>query len=240
MKKLLKGLQLFLISAVLVGLYAFTNYRNDHRTVNGIDLAFEGNNNLYTTYEAVNKMLIVKQRGPFKAPKDKVALSTIERWLNEDPMLQNATVYLTVDGELRAVLTQRTPEARVVTDSVFYLDTQGVPMPLSEHYSARVPILSGNLSKQALADCHNIIEFISKDAFLKKNVVGIQVNGDLDYVLQCRLDHFEVRLGAAEALKEKMSNYKAFYNKAVADSSLHRYAMVDVRFKNQVVATKKQ
>jgi cell division protein FtsQ len=184
-------------------------------------------------------MLIVKQKGAFKAPKDKVALSTIEQWLIEDPMLQNATVYMTVDGALRALLTQRTPEARVVTDSVYYLDTRGKAMPLSEFHSARVPMISGNLSELSLLDCHKIIEFVSQDVFLKKNIVGIRVRKDQDYVLQCRLDQFEVHLGAATALQEKTSNFKAFYNKALNDNSLQSYSLVDVRFKNQVVATKK-
>jgi cell division protein FtsQ len=62
---------------------------------------------------------------------------------------------------------------------------------------------------------------------------------DQDYMLQCRLDLFEVRLGAATALQEKTSNFKAFYNKALKDNSLQSYSLVDVRFKNQVVATKK-
>ena len=239
MKRVLKVIQMVLTFIVLMGLYAFTNYRNERRMVTEIDLKFIGNDNLYTTYEAVNKMLIVKQKGAFKAPKDKVALSTIEQWLIEDPMLQNATVYMTVDGALRALLTQRTPEARVVTDSVYYLDTRGKAMPLSEFHSARVPIINGNLSELSLLDCHKIIEFVSQDVFLKKNIVGIRVRKDQDYVLQCRLDHFEVHLGAATALQEKTSNFKAFYNKALKDNSLQGYSLVDVRFKNQVVATKK-
>ncbi len=239
MKRVLKVIQMVLTCIVLTGLYAFTNYRNERRMVTEIDLKFIGNDNLYTTYEAVNKMLIVKQKGAFKAPKDKVALSTIEQWLIEDPMLQNATVYMTVDGALRALLTQRTPEARVVTDSVYYLDTRGKAMPLSEFHSARVPVISGNLSELSLLDCHKIIEFVSQDVFLKKNIVGIRVRKDQDYVLQCRLDQFEVHLGAATALQEKTSNFKAFYNKALNDNSLQSYSLVDVRFKNQVVATKK-
>ena len=112
-------------------------------------------------------------------------------------------------------------------------------MPLSEFHSARVPMISGNLSELSLLDCHKIIEFVSQDVFLKKNIVGIRVRKDQDYVLQCRLDQFEVHLGAATALQEKTSNFKAFYNKALNDNSLQSYSLVDVRFKNQVVATKK-
>jgi len=239
MKKLLNALQILLLASALIGLYAFTNERNNKRIIEGIELEFTEKDNLYTNYAAVNKLLILKNKGLLKQPKEKVALSTIERWLNEDPMLQNATVYITVDGALRALLTQRTPAARVVTDSVFYLDEQGEVMPLSEFYSARVPMITGNLSKKSLEDCHKIVAFIAQDVFLTKNIVGIEVQSEKHYTLKCRMEDFDVVWGDAQELQEKTSKLKAFYNKAINDHSLANYKLVDVRFKNQVVSTKK-
>jgi cell division protein FtsQ len=238
-KKLLNTFQIFLISFVLIGLYAFTNKRNNTRIVEGITLEFTSKDNLYTNYAAVNKLLILKNKGQLKQPKEKVALSTIEQWLNEDPMLQNATVYMTVDGVLRALLTQKIPVARVLTDSVFYLDEQGDVMPLSEFHSARVPIITGNLSKKSLEDCHKLVVFIAQDVFLTKNIVGIEVQSEKHYTLKCRMEDFDVVWGDAQELQEKTSKLKAFYNKAINDQSLAKYKLVDVRFKNQVVATKK-
>ena len=83
-------------------------------------------------------------------------------------------------------------------------------MPLSEFHSARVPVISGNLSELSLLDCHKIIEFVSQDVFLKKNIVGIRVRKDQDYVLQCRLDQFEVHLGAATAHKRRLLILRLF------------------------------
>ncbi len=240
MSKLIRIGQMVFMVLVIMGLYAFSNHKNSRREVRGIVMEFTPNENLYTNLNAVNKLLIQKNKAPLKLPKERVALSTIEHWLKEDPMLLNANVYMTVDGTLRALLTQRTPEARVVSDSVFYLDKNGDPMPLSEFHSARVPIITGNLSKMSLGDSHKIVAFAAQDVFLTKNMVGIHLTSEGQYVLKCRMEDFDILLGDSQDLEEKINKLKAFYNKAQKDQSLQDYSLVDLRFKNQVVATKKR
>jgi cell division protein FtsQ len=39
-------------------------------------------------------------------------------------------------------------------------------------------------------------------------------------------------------VKRKFKNYKAFFQKAVLDSSLYKYNKIDLRFTEQVVCTK--
>ena len=53
------------------------------------------------------------------------------------------------------------------------------------------------------------------------------------------MEDFDVVLGNARDLKEKTNKLMAFYNKAAKDQSLQNYSLVDLRYKNQVVATKK-
>lgn len=240
MKRGLKNIQMAFILLVILGLYAFTNQRNHARKITKISYAFTGNENLYTNFESVNKLLIQKNKGPLNASKDKVALHLIEQWLNQDPMLQSATVYMTVDGVLRGLLTQKTPVARVVSDSVFYLDKLGNVMPLSELYSARVPIITGAVTEKELLDLHKLVTFAAQDVFLAKNIVGIHVERERHYLFKCRMDGFDIIWGNAHNLNVKTSKLKAFYNKATQDNTLQNYSFVDVRFKNQVVATKKK
>jgi cell division protein FtsQ len=40
-------------------------------------------------------------------------------------------------------------------------------------------------------------------------------------------------------LNSKFNNYKVFFQKAVLDSSLYKYKIIDLRFARQVVCTKK-
>jgi fructosamine-3-kinase len=54
---------------------------------------------------------------------------------------------VSVDGVLKAVVEQKTPVARVfANEGSFYIDYEGNKMPLSANYTARVPLVSGEIN----------------------------------------------------------------------------------------------
>jgi cell division protein FtsQ len=222
----------------ITGLYSFSNYRNSERTVNGINLKFVGNDNLYLTQGTVNKLLIQKYGPLINVPKDKVVLNTIESVIETNEMVKSAQVYLTINGELTSKIAQRQPIGRVEGNSKFYLDEVGRRMPLSRHHSARVPIITGKITGKSLEDAYVILNYINKDDFLRKNVIGIHIEDEGKYQLRFRIDNFVVNLGDVEDLENKFSNFKAFYAKATKDNSLGEYQVVSLEFNNQVVCTK--
>jgi cell division protein FtsQ len=222
----------------ITGLYSFSNYRNSERTVNGINLKFVGNDNLYLTQGTVNKLLIQKYGPLINVPKDKVVLNTIESVIETNEMVKSAQVYLTINGELTSKIAQRQPIGRVEGNSKFYLDEVGRRMPLSRHHSARVPIITGKITGKSLEDAYVILNYIIKDDFLRKNVIGIHIEDEGKYQLRFRVDNFVVNLGDVKDLENKFSNFKAFYAKATKDNSLGEYQVVSLEFNNQVVCTK--
>lgn len=222
----------------ITGLYSFSNHRNSERTVNGINIKFVGNDNLYLTQGTVNKLLIQKYGPLTNVPKDKVVLNTIESVIETNEMVKSAQVYLTINGELTSKIAQRQPIGRVEGNSKFYLDEVGRRMPLSRHHSARVPIITGKITGKSLEDAYVILNYIIKDDFLRKNVIGIHIEDEGKYQLRFRVDNFVVNLGDVEDLENKFSNFKAFYAKATKDNSLGEYQVVSLEFNNQVVCTK--
>ncbi|MFZ9003591.1 MAG: cell division protein FtsQ/DivIB [Robiginitalea sp.] len=165
-------------------------------------------------------------------------MNTIESVLQTHDMVKDAQVYLTVDGELNTKITQRQPVGRVAGERSFYLDDQGLQMPLSPNHSARVPIITGEITGKTLEDAYVILKYINQDPFLSKNVIGIHIQGESDYQLKFRLEHFVVRLGDVTDLDEKFKNFKAFYTKATEEKTLLSYQVVSLEFENQVVCTK--
>ncbi|WP_317127166.1 cell division protein FtsQ/DivIB [Maribacter algicola] len=165
-------------------------------------------------------------------------MNTIEKALEANEMVKSAQVYVTIDGELTSKIVQRKPIGRIEGDSKFYLDDEGKRMPFSSNYSARVPIITGNITGKSLEDVYKILEFINKDDFLRKNVIGIHIKAEDDYQLKFRLNQFVVNLGDIENLETKFSNFKAFYAKANKDNTLEDFAEVSLEFNNQVVCTK--
>ena len=223
---------------VITGLYAFSNHRSQQKKVSGMKVEFVGDQNLYITQGAVNKLLIQKY-GPLEnRPKEQLVLNTIEEVILSNDMVKNAQVYLTVNGELVSKIVQRKPIGRIEGASKFYLDDQGKRMPLSKHHSARVPIITGKITGKTLEDAYVILDYINKDDFLRKNVIGIHILEEEKYQLKFRMENFVVNLGGVDNLNKKFSNFMAFYAKAAKDNSLEDYATVSLEFNNQVVCTK--
>ncbi|MBT8263952.1 MAG: hypothetical protein KJN75_01310 [Muriicola sp.] len=222
----------------ITGLYSFSNKRSSAKKVQGIEIVFEGNDNLYITQGMVNKLLIQNYGSIKNVAKEKLVLNTIEKVIEANDMVKSAQVYLTVDGNLTSKILQRQPVGRVEGGTKFYLDEDGTSMPLSKLHSARVPIITGDITGESLDDVFHILKYINQDDFLRKNVIGIHIQAIDRYQLKFRIDDFVVDLGDIQDLEAKFKNFKAFYAKAIKDKSLEDYAVVSLEFNNQVVCTK--
>ncbi|MFK7812074.1 MAG: cell division protein FtsQ/DivIB [Maribacter sp.] len=223
---------------IVTGLYAFSNHRSDVKKINKINIEFVGDQNLYITEAMVNKLLIQNYGSFTNVPKEKLVLNKIEKIIETNKMVKNAQVYLTIDGKLEARIVQRKPIGRIEGESKFYLDEEGKRMPLSMSHSARVPIITGNVTGKSLEDVYEILKYINEDQFLRKNVIGIHVEDEDKYQLRFRMEQFTVHLGGVDGLEEKFNNFKAFYTKANRDKTLDNYNVVSLEFNNQVVCTK--
>ncbi len=220
-------------------IFAFSSLRNGERNVRNVSINFIGEDNLFITEQTVNKLLIQNNEDLANVPKEILDLNELETALKSNPMIKAAQVYLTVNGEVRADVVQRNPIARVATNASYYIDDEGKLMPLSSNYTARVPLVTGFVNKNKLNNVFKIASKIYNDQFLKKHVVEIYQNQDESIILKTRVVNFEIIIGHLDNLDKKISNLKAFYQKAKKDKVLNKYSKVNLLFENQVVCTKK-
>ena len=224
----------------LVGfLYAFSNQRNNDRKVSQPNIKFLGSDNLFITHQTVSKLLIQNQQGVTDKSKEIIDLNQLEAALNSNPMIKKAQVYMSVNGALSTEIEQKRPIARVSTEMSYYIDDEGSYMPLSTNYSARVPLVTGFVDKEALSNVYKIARLVDADEFLQKHVVEIHQNKDETIDLKIRKSDFKIALGHLNQLQKKINNLKAFYQKALKDNMLNNYSSVNLRFDNQVICTKK-
>lgn len=225
---------------LLVGfLYAFSTVRNSAREVAVPDIKFIGDDNLFVTHETVSKLLIQNQESVTNKPKDIIDLNELESALNSNPMIKQAQVFMSVDGLITAEIEQKKPIARVSTNASYYIDERGSFMPLSTNYTARVPLVTGYIEKNDLANVHAIATKIQSDEFLMTHVVEIHQNQNKTIDLKFRSHDFKVHLGTLKLLDKKINNLKAFYKKAMKDDALDAYSLVNLKFDKQVICTKK-
>nr|WP_262917164.1 cell division protein FtsQ/DivIB [Subsaxibacter sp. CAU 1640] len=220
-------------------LFAFSSVRNAERKISEPIVKFLGEENLFVTHATVSKLLIVNQETVTNKPKEIIDLNDLESALNSNPMIKQAQVYINVDGQLTAEINQKKPIARVATNASYYIDDDGTYMPLSTNYSARVPLVTGFVEKNNLYNLAVVARKVQADEFLKNNVVEIHQNENKSIDLRFRKDDFTIQLGSLKNLDKKINNLKAFYQKAMRDSTLNKYSVVNLRFDKQVICTKK-
>jgi cell division protein FtsQ len=226
------------LTALIIALFGFTKQRNDARKLTKINIEFLDQNAPFITRTAVNKMLIQNQDSVTSLSKETLVLKDMESRLLKNEMIRTANVFVTVEGELGAKIEQRNPIARIAASPDFYIDEDGLKMPLSSVYTARVLLVTGN-TVRIQSELTYLILKIREDNFMNKSVVGIDVANDGMMLIRIRKHTFKVLFGDTEAIDLKFQNYKAFYQKAKKDNSLEEYKTVDLRFGSQVVATKK-
>ena len=225
--------------ALVIFLYSFTSNRNSHRKLKKSEVIFVGENNNFVEQESVNKLLIENSSDVKSIAKDELNLNKLENSINAHPMIQKSDVFVSVDGVLKAVVQQKTPVARVVDEQgSFYIDYEGNTMPLSDNYTARVPLISGENNLKNKKKLSEILKMIYDDEFLKKNIIGVQVLTGDDLMMTNRNFDYQIEFGKMINEKKKFKNYKAFFQKAVSDTMLNNYKKISLRFTHQVVCTK--
>jgi len=216
----------------------FSNQRNNARKVGDLSISFSGHMEPYITEANVSKLLIQNQLPVTDQPKEVIVLNSLEEALNSHPIIKKAEVFMAVNGEISAVVEQKRPIARVHKIASYYIDDQGSYMPLSPNYTARVPLVTGAVKKENLANVFTLAKLVDSDEFLKKHVVEIHQNKDKTISFKIRKSNFIVNLGSLEKLQKKINNFKVFYQKALKDNILHTYKDVNLKFDKQVICTK--
>lgn len=230
----------FLLIAVVLFLYGFSNYKNQDKKVTSIDIKFEKGDNLFMTHEMVNKLLIQNGVPVKNKAKSLIDLNSLEEQVLLHPMVESARTFLTVDGQLETRVMQRTPIGRISSNSEsYYIDRLGDRMPLSENYSARVPIITGDFDGESLKDLYELLLFIRADSFLEKQIVGVHKVNNENFNLMTRVGKHEINIGKVDNLQSKFKNLKAFYNSTMKNETINNYSLINLKYNNQVVCTKR-
>ncbi|MFY8069742.1 MAG: cell division protein FtsQ/DivIB [Flavobacterium sp.] len=233
------SVRLVLVILMMIFLYSFSSKRNSERKINKIEIKFESNENMFLTHQMVNNLLIQNLGGSSRIQKDKVDLNTLENTLNHHEMIEKAEVFSTIDGFLNTRITQKTPILRVISDDdSYYLDKKGDRISLSTNFSARVPLVVGEISKEKRKSYLNLFNEINNDNFLSKNITGAQIMPSGNVVLTNRSFDFKIAFGKPINVKKKLKNYKAFFHHAIKDTLIKEYKEINLMFTQQVVCKK--
>ena len=242
MKKYTNVIKFILSLLVIALLYGFAAHRNSLKESRKVKVIFENGDNLFVSYETVNKLLIQKLESNYNQSKENINLNNLEQFLRSNEMIENAEIFLTLSGELGAIITQRTPVLRVANETeTYYYDKLGTKMPLSDNYSARVPITTDTISGQGELDIIILSNIIRNDDFLRKQIIGVdqvKESPNNQFELQTRIGDQRIIFGDLSRMEEKIAKLKVFYQKMMLDSTINDYKSINLKFHNQIVCEK--
>lgn len=255
-------------AGLIIGLMVsmgFVNKQQDAQLCQNMNISVDQNDELYFLDKLDVEQLIRDRGDSVKGqPQSTVNVPEIEKALNSHAAIQNAEVYMSVNGELKIEVKQRKPVLRVVNadgDS-YYIDDRGKLMPLSDKYTANVLIASGMISEpynkrymhsmndigkdslmkvvSILDEVYAMANYINADTFWSSQIKQIYVNKDRDMELVPLAGDQKIIFGDTTAMDEKFKKLLIFYQQGLNTTGWwDKYSIINLKFKNQIVCTKK-
>ncbi len=179
---------------------------------------------------------------------NRIKLKEIEKKLKYDKHILDAELFGDLKGNLIVNVELRRPIARIVQNDApdAYIAEDGVIMPVSEKYTARVVLISGAVKhllesedlnrteegKQLMA----MIEFINDDPFWKAQVAQLDIQKNGKVVIYPQVTGQLVEFGKPENLEVKFKKLMVFYKEILPTRGWTRYERVNLEYEGQVVA----
>jgi len=229
---------------------SFINYKKQELICKEVKVLIPGADN-FIEREEID--LILKQgQGLLVGLKmSQINLERIEKNIKNNPYIAFAKVYADMDGLIHVEVEQREPILRIInaSDQDFYIDKNGLKMPVSSNFTANVLVANGKILEHfsgkvdtlitvTAKDLYTTALFIRQDSLWDAQIEQIYVNDKNDIELIPRVGNQRVILGTADSLEVKMRNLMAFYKQAMPKIGWDTYKTINIKYTNQIVCEK--
>lgn len=254
-KKILSILVWVITAGGIITLFIFSRMNYLSTPLKSISISIEG----ATGHEFVNKDTLLCEISSIchidsKNSIGNINMLQIERHLNNNPWIEKSTAYIGLDSILYINLKEYEPVLRVFNKSgkSMYVTEQGVVFPTSKTYTPRILVASGNFDfptdtkmndsiyqSSGIGDALHIRQAIQKDEFIQSCIGQIFRNNAGEYEIAVNEVNARVILGDTCQIDDKLLKMKTFLKHKLGSEELHNYSIVNLKFKNQIVCTKK-
>ena len=178
---------------------------------------------------------------PLNKKSDEINTHQIEEALLKNEIIESAEVVQSVSGKVTIKILQRMPVLHVFSSGgSYYVDKTGQTMPSSLGQAMLVPVASGNIEKSfAVSELYKFALFLQNDAFWNDQVTQIYVRSIKDVELVPRVGNHRILLGSLDDFEKKLRNLRKFYEQAIPKMGWEKYSVINLKYKNQIVCTKK-
>lgn len=226
-----------LFSLMYIGVTRSKSKRIEHVIV---DISQEQQS--YFVREADVMQAVKKQLGrPAEGLKaNEIDLSKIENIVKTNPWVRNAEVHTSYSGELKIEIVPRMPLVRIEPTSgkPYYLDLQAEPFPLSNKFTAHVPVAIGDIDSIVSRKVYTLMRYVNESPFWKGQVQQIFVESENNLFIVPTVGSHIIEIGEVENLDVKFRNLLAFYKEVLPKTGWNTYREISIRYKGQVIGRK--
>ncbi|HQR02141.1 MAG TPA: hypothetical protein PLA61_14915, partial [Ferruginibacter sp.] len=177
-------------------------------------------------------------------------LKMMEAQLEKNIWIKSAELFFDNNEVLRVNVQEREPVARVftATGNSFYIDQELTMLPLSDQFSARLPVFTGFPSdarvlapadSSLLAEIRDVSLAIQQDTFCMALIDQVDITDRREFDMLPKVGNQLIRFGTGTDAEEKLNKLKLFYKEIMATTGLAEYSVISLQYKNQVVAKKR-
>lgn len=220
--------------------------------------------NYFVDENDIKEIIYSKGDSLVGSPISQVNLHNLEQLILKNPSIKEVQVYASVQGEVKADVIQRRPVVRIYNalGESFYLDENGTVMPLSAKFASRVLVANGNIRESfgrmslqsipkieavdslaaatMIDDIFALVNFIEKDEFWKAQIEQIYVNEKNEMEVIPMVGNHKIIVDDKKDLDTKFSKLLLLYQRGLSKTGWNQYSVINLKFKNQVICTKKK
>jgi cell division protein FtsQ len=226
--------------------------RKDAQHCSGISITIEGvdNNFFVDKKDIANAIALVVGGSVTGKAMTAFDLKKLENTLQKDIWVKTAQLFFDNNNKLVVKVIEREPVARVftTTGTTFYIDSSLAMLPLSEKFSARLPVFTGFPSDKAvlsqqdsalLKDILTVSVAIQKDSFNMAMIDQVDITSQRIFEMVPKIGNTIIVFGDATNVAAKFYKLQLFYKEVMVKTGWNKYSEINVQYTGQVVAKRK-
>lgn len=240
------------VGAGVVVLLVAAIRKKDAQHCIGIEINIRGvNNNFFVDKsDILNSITAIAGGNPVGRSIGSFNLKAMEKELRKNTWVRSAEMFFDNNAILEVRVDEREPVARIFTSAgtTFYIDNDGAVLPLSEKFSARLPVFtnfpsgSGSLLKadsNLLNDIKMVSLAIQKDSFRMAMIEQVEITSQRTFEMIPKIGNQVIVFGDASAAEDKFNKLQLFYKEVMVKAGWNYYSIINLQYANQVVAKRR-
>ena len=234
---------------LLFATVAFVEFRRSQRVCQRLVVRVEQTDeHHFIDRDDIRLLVTHQQMGPLEGTRLRnIDMKMLEKNVATNNYVQHVDVFHDLVGNVIVQARQNRPIARILQPKAadVYLGADGRLLPLSERFTARVVLLSGeyvpallktNVAEDSVgAQVLELVRYIERDDFWQAQIAQIDMNQQKNITLYPQIGKQRIDFGKADHLSEKFDKLAVFYDQILPRRGWNHYQQVSLKYENQIV-----